>query len=321
MIIMNNEIAIRIENLNKEYVRGVKVLDHVSFDIMKGDIVGYLGPNGSGKTTTIKILTNLLLPTSGKAFINGIDVTREPKKALGSVGALIEVPGIYDYLTPNDLLTYFGKIHGMDKKKIEERIPVVLKKVKLQDWQYKKIGSFSTGMQRRLAISNAILHEPEILILDEPVIGLDPKGIKEIRMMIKQFQKDGMTIFLSSHLIHEVSETCDKVIFLDGSKILDYDTVDSFKNRLKAEKIDIKILGKLTEEDYARIKAFEFVEGFEIVNGIIRLGFDGRPVTSYRILQKLMNSGYKIASFSPQETDLEDYYVSVMSDERGVNNT
>lgn len=318
---MNEEIAIRIENLDKEYVKGVKVLDDVSFDIMKGDIVGYLGPNGSGKTTTIKVLTNLLLPTSGKAYIKGIDVTKNPKEALKPVGALIEVPGIYDYLTPNDLLTYFGKIHGMNQKKIEERIPQVLKKVKLQDWQDKKIGAFSTGMQRRLAISNAILHEPDILILDEPVIGLDPKGIKEIRMMIKQFQKDGMTIFLSSHLMHEVSETCDKVIFLDGSKILDYDDVDNFKGRMKAEKIDIKILGNLTDEDYAKIKAMKFVEELELVNGTIRINFNGKPAVSYFILQTLMEAGYKVASFSPEETNLEDYYVSVMSDEKGVNNT
>jgi len=315
---MDNEIAIRIENLDKEYVKGVKVLDNVSFDVMMGDIVGYLGPNGSGKTTTIKILTNLLMPTSGRAFIKGVDVTKNPKKALKPVGALIEVPGIYDYLTPNDLLAYFGKIRGMDSKKIDERIPEVLTKVKLQDWQYKKIGSFSTGMQRRLAIANAILHEPEILILDEPVIGLDPKGIKEIRDMIKQFQKDGITTLLSSHLMHEVSETCDKVIFLDGSKILDYATVDEIKSRLTAETITIKFMDAVTPELLANINAMEQVSSIGRKNGDVIIGFDGKDETSHNILAQLMKQDNKIASFAPEEANLEDFYVSVMSDEKGV---
>ncbi len=315
---MNKEIAIRIENLSKEYVKGVKVLDNISFDIMKGDIVGYLGPNGSGKTTTIKILTNLLTPTSGKAFINGIDATKNPKKALCSVGALIEVPGIYDYLTPNDLLAYFGKIRGMDKKKIGEIISEVLTKVKLQDWQYKKIGSFSTGMQRRLAIANSILHEPEILILDEPVIGLDPKGIKDIRDMIKQFQKDGITTLLSSHLMHEVSATCDKVIFLDGSKILDYATVDEIKSRMVAKSITIRFIDTVTPELLAQINAMEQVSNIDRKNGDVIIGFDGRDETSHNILAQLMKQGNKIASFAPEEANLEDFYVSVMSDEKGV---
>ncbi len=315
---MDSEIAIRIENLSKEYVKGVKVLDDVSFDVMKGDIVGYLGPNGSGKTTTIKILTNLLMPTSGKAFIKGIDVTKNPKQALCSVGALIEVPGIYDYLTPNDLLVYFGKIRGMEKKKINERIPEILTKVKLQDWQHKKIGSFSTGMQRRLAIANSILHEPEILILDEPVIGLDPKGIKDIRDMIKQFQKDGITTLLSSHLMHEVSETCDKVIFLDGSKILDYATVDDIKSRMVAKTITIKFLDTVSPEILAKLNAMELVSSIDRRNGDVIVGFDGSNETSHRILTQLMQHGYKVASFAPEEANLEDFYVSVMSDEKGV---
>ena len=317
--VRSEDYAIVIEGLDKEYVKGVKVLDNISFKVKRGDIVGYLGPNGSGKTTTIKILTNLLTPTSGRAFINGVDVTKNPKEAMKPVGALIEVPGIYDYLTPNDLLTYFGKIHGMDKAKIEERILEVLAKVKLQDWQHKKIGSFSTGMQRRLAIANAILHEPEILILDEPVIGLDPKGIKEIRMMIKQFQRDGITIFLSSHLMHEVSETCDSVIFLDGSKILAYDTVDNITKKMTMTTITLSTLNPLTDDILAKINALEKIGSVERKNGNLILGFDGNPETSNAILTQLMGMGLKISCFAPEVANLEDYYVSVMSDEKGVN--
>jgi len=310
--------AIEIRNITKEYVKGIKVLDNVSFSVKKGDIVGYLGPNGSGKTTTIKILTNLLKPTSGQAFINGIDANRNPKEALKSVGALIEVPGIYDYMTPHDVLTYFGKIRGMEPAKIDERIKVVLAKVKLQEWESKKIGSFSTGMQRRLAIANAILHEPEILILDEPVIGLDPKGIREIREMIKEFQMDGITTFLSSHLLQEVSETCDSVIFLNGSKILAYDTVENIQGRMAVTTIKVKFLSPISDEIIAKLNNMDAVSSVTRRNGDIIIGFDGKPETSHVILTQLMACGCKISSFAPEMANLEDFYVSVMSDERGV---
>jgi ABC-2 type transport system ATP-binding protein len=164
---MDTEYAIQIEDLTMEYSNGFKAVDNVSINVKRGDVVGYLGPNGAGKTTSIKILTNLLKPTSGHAYINGIDVNKRPKEALQSVGALIEVPGIYDYLTPREILTYFGKIHNMTKEKIDERIKEILKLVKLSDWEHKKTGSFSTGMLRRFGIAKAIFHNPEILIGDQ----------------------------------------------------------------------------------------------------------------------------------------------------------
>ena len=150
--------ALEIENLTKVYRNGYTALSDVSFKVGKGEIVGYLGPNGAGKTTTIKILTTLLKPSAGHAYVDGIDVNAEPQNALRNVGALIAVPGVYDYLTPHEMLTYFGKIHRIPKSRLKQRIVDVLKKVKLSDWEHKKIGSFSTGMARRLGIAKAMLH-------------------------------------------------------------------------------------------------------------------------------------------------------------------
>ncbi len=313
------EYAIEIENLEKCYVKDVKVLDNVSFAVKKGEIVGYLGPNGSGKTTTIKILTNLLSPTSGHAYINGIDVNKNPKEALKPVGALIEVPGIYDYLTPHDVLSYYGKVHGMERDRTDTRIEEVLKLVRLSDWEHKKLGTFSTGMQRRLAIATTILHEPEILILDEPAIGLDPKGMKEIRDMMKQLQREGATIFLSSHLLNEVSDTCDSVIFLDQTKIIAYDTVENIKNMVSVKRIEAKFLDQLSTDDLDRIGAIASVNEVEVANGRIHIGFDGKPETSHQILTKLISSGFRVSSYAPETVSLEDFYISIMSDERGVN--
>jgi ABC-2 type transport system ATP-binding protein len=317
-MVKSKEYAIETEGLAKIYNHDIKALDGVSIKIPRGEIVGYVGPNGSGKTTTIKILTNLIKPTVGKAYINGIDANKYPKEALCSVGALIEVPGIYDYLTPHEILTYFGKIYGMKKSDINNRIVEVLKMVKLSAWEEKKVGAFSTGMQRRFAIAKSFFHDPEILIMDEPVIGLDPKGIKEVRELIKSFQKQDKTIFLSSHLLNEVADTCDSVIFINDGKILTHDTVENITSSMQKNTIDVKFLKPLTNEEINRIKTFELITSLKIVNGTVQLDYDGTPQTSSKILSQLIGSGFNIVSYSPETVSLEDVYVSTMDDERGV---
>ena len=187
--------------------------------------MGYLGPNCAGKTTTIKILTSLLRPTGGKAFLNGIDVVRNPKEALASVGAVVETPQLYPQLTPMEILAYFGQLRGLDSNVIRERSVAVLEEVKMSDSANKRTGEFSTGMKQRVAIAQALLHDPSILILDEPTVGLDPRGMIEVRELIKQLKERDFTIFMSSHLLNEVQEVCDKVAIVDKGALLVYDTV------------------------------------------------------------------------------------------------
>jgi len=311
------ENAIEVEKIVKRF-GDFTAINGVSFKIKKGEIVGYLGPNGAGKTTTIKLLTNLLTPTSGHAYINGTDVNKNPTEALVPVGALIEVPGIYDYLTPHEMLTYFGKIYKMDKREINQRIKEVLGVVKLSDWENKKIVSFSTGMQRRLTIANTILHDPEILILDEPAIGLDPKGIKDVRDLLKQFKSEGMTVLLSSHLLHEVSDTCDRVIFLDRGNVITHGPIDEIMDRMVVETIEVKFLNSLSKEDVKKIKDIEGIHNLEMDGNIIKINFDGTSETSSKILIELIGRGFKVISYAPQKRELEDFYVSIMNDERGV---
>ena len=308
---------IEVKNLTKMF-NVFKALDNISFNVKGGEILGFVGPNGAGKTTTIKLLTNLLTPTSGHAYIKNIDVNKNPTKALLSVGSLIEVPGVYDYLTPHEMLTYFGKIHRMNKNEINQKIKEVLKIVKLSEWEHKKIGSFSTGMQRRLAIAKAILHSPDILILDEPVIGLDPRGIKDVRDMLKQFKRKEVTIFLSSHLLNEVRETCDRIIFLDAGKVITQGTIEDIMNRIKIDTIEVEFLNQLTEVDIKKIENILEINSFEKENGFFKIKFDGKPETSNTILTKLTKQGLKVVSFSTKKADLESFYVSIMNDEKGV---
>ncbi|HJX69879.1 MAG TPA: ABC transporter ATP-binding protein, partial [Dehalococcoidia bacterium] len=147
------EVTIEMRGLRKQYRNGVLALQNLDLEVFKGDCVGYLGPNGAGKTTTIKILANLIKPTSGNAYIYGLDVQKHPKEALCHTGFIIEVPGIYDYLTPMEMLSYLGKVRGMAKGEIEQRSKEVLETVRLSEWKYRRIGSFSTGMQRRFVIA------------------------------------------------------------------------------------------------------------------------------------------------------------------------
>jgi len=313
------EYAIRTENLAKTYGKTFKALDGVSLQIKRGEVVGYVGPNGAGKTTTIKILTGLIRPTSGHAYVNGMDVAAKPKDALRSIGALIEVPGVYDYLTPHEMLAYFGRVYGMRRDVIDRRIKETLELVRLPDWEHKKTGSFSTGMLRRLAIAKAILHKPDILILDEPVLGLDPKGIIEIRGLIRQFSSEGVTVFLSSHLLSEVAEVCDSVIFLDKGKVVSSDSVEGIGQRMDHGVVTVRFLRPLSGADIEKVKAIDLIRSVDVKNGTARLRYDGKPESSVQILRTLVSLNLDVVSYATEGVGLEEYYVSVMSDEKGVN--
>lgn len=308
--------AIKAENVVKKF-GDLTALKGVSFKVKKGDVVGYLGPNGAGKTTTIKLLTNLLSPTSGNLYIDEIDVNRNPQEALRRVGTLIEVPGMYGYLTPNELLTHFGKVYRMDDEKIERRIKKVLKTVRLQEWEHKKIEDFSTGMKRRLAIGLALLSDPQILLLDEPVMGLDPKGIKEIRELINSLSEKDITIFLSSHLLNEVSLTCDKVIFLFKGEIVVYDDVETIVGDAKHNRISVEFLDPLSEDEIDSLKTLKYIDKIRVDGNKVRIYNSGKKERMHKILTSLIDEGFEVVSFSYEKKDLEDLYISLAGESEG----
>lgn len=314
-------MIIETNNLVKKFGDGITAVDGVSFGIRRGEVVGYLGPNGAGKTTTIKIITNLIKPTAGSAYINGINVNSNPKEALKNVGSLIGVPGVYSYLTPAEVLRYFGKLYRMSKQGIEERIEEVLDMVNLSDWKDSKIGTFSTGMERRLAIAKSILHKPSILILDEPVLGLDPEGIKEIRELIKSFQKKDVTVFLSSHLLDEVSRVCDSVIFLYDGQVVEKNSVKKIDEIMKQYRlINIELLNPISKSGLKDLRDIEVIDEVEKrdENEIRVMKKDGDPVSTADILKKFVEHDFDIVSYSPEKSNLEDFYVSLMDEEEGA---
>jgi len=224
--------CIVIEDLTKYYNKFL-ALEKLTMRVPEKENIGLLGPNGAGKSTTLKILCGLLRPRSGKAYIEGIDVVKEPEKALSRIGAIIETPEFYSYLTPEDTLSYFGRLRGMKGEGLKKRIKEVIKLVGLEKWGNVQIAKFSRGMKQRLGLAQALLHDPSVLILDEPSLGLDPRGVVEFREIIKGAGTQ-KTVFFASHQLVEVSQICTKVAIINNGKLLAYDSIAELEKKYQS---------------------------------------------------------------------------------------
>ena len=238
--------AISIKGLTKTF-GDIAAVDNLTLDVPKGSAFAFLGPNGAGKSTTLKILTSLIKPTSGEAHFFNINALEEPHEALLQIGAVVESAEFYPSLTPSETLDYFGRLRGMNSDKISRNSNKFLKLVGLNNWSDKKIGTFSRGMKQRLAIAQALLHEPPILLLDEPTFGLDPRGMVEIRNVFKDLTKEGKTIFFSSHLIGEIEEICDTLAIIDKGQVLFSDTMKNIMKKFKTDDLEEIYLKTITE--------------------------------------------------------------------------
>lgn len=310
------DAPIVIENLTKEF-NSFKAVDALNLTIKKKSFLGFLGPNGAGKTTTIKILTNMLSATSGRAFLNGIDVTEDPKRALAGVGAVVETPEFYPYLTPIETLSYLGTLRGMSKGEIERRSREVLEIVKLTEWANKRIGKFSKGMKQRLAIAQALLHEPSVLVLDEPTSGLDPRGMVEVRNILKELKKGDYTIFMSSHLLNEVQEVCESVALIDRGKLLLHDTVSSLISKTRVKDIEVRVLQSLDGYMVDRIAHFDGVISVDpLGDRQLKIAFDGDEQMQAKLLTDIQALGLRVVSFRETGVALESLYMSLIKDSR-----
>ncbi len=234
---------IKVKDLTKRYARTVAV-DQISFQVEKGQIVGFLGPNGAGKTTTMRILTCFLPPSAGTASVAGFDVLEQPLEVKKRIGYLPETPPIYPEMETLGYLRFVGKLKGLSGADLEKRVDYVCERCAIADVKTKLLGKLSKGYRQRVGLAQAIIHNPDVLILDEPTAGLDPKQINETRDLIKDLAGEH-TIILSTHILPEVEQTCEQVIIINKGKLVATDSVRNLRARARgAESVLIEIAGR-----------------------------------------------------------------------------
>jgi len=232
---------IRTENLTKEY-NGNCVVDHLNLEIKEGEVFGFLGPNGAGKSTTILMLTGMIEPTEGICMIDGIDVARNPLKAKEVIGYLPEDVGFYGNMTGKQNLDYFARFYGISPDGREERIDHLLELVRL-DSVTQTVGGYSRGMNQRLGLAQALLNDPEVVILDEPTANLDPEGVAQFRKIIRKISDEGKTIFICSHILSEIKQVCKTLGILSQGKLVAQGTTEEVEEQLREQSnIPMKII-------------------------------------------------------------------------------
>jgi len=307
--------AIEIENLTKTYQDFVAV-DSLTLNVEKNRFVGFLGPNGAGKSTTIKMLTNLTRATSGMANINGIDVVTDPKKALAEVGAVVETPEFYPYLTPNKSLEYIAKLRGMRNEEIRQRSSEVLELVKMEDEREKKIGTFSKGMKQRVAIAQALMFDPSVIILDEPTSGLDPRGMVEVREILLGLKERDLTVFMSSHLLNEVYGLCDSVAMMNHGKLLLNKSVDELRKGVEVSRIQVETVRKIDDGHVKQIRELANVVDIEVShNNKFVVEFKGKG-EDRNLLLRAIDKDLNVIEFSETGNPLEELYMGLIKESR-----
>ena len=258
---------ITVNQLTKRYARTTAV-DHVSFEVQKGQIVGFLGPNGAGKTTTMRMLTCFFPPTSGSATVAGFDVLEQPLEVKKRIGYLPETPPLYPEMETREYLAFVGRLKGLTGANLNKQVDYVCERCAVADVKNKLLGKLSKGYRQRVGLAQAIIHNPDVLILDEPTAGLDPKQINETRDLIKSLAGDH-TIILSTHILPEVEQTCEQVVIINKGKLVATDSVHNLQNRARgAESILLELAARSGELDRTAVE-----KRLGQINGISRVQF------------------------------------------------
>jgi len=307
--------SIEAVNLSKQY-NSFTAVSNLNLKIEGTKCVGFLGPNGAGKTTTLKMFTDLIRPSSGEALINGVNVRSQKKKALESVGTLIETPEIYPSLTPREALMMIAEIRGVPSDERKKRIEEALSEVRMDEWINKRVGKFSKGMKQRICIASAILSDPTVVLLDEPTLGLDPRGMSEVREIIRSLKSKKRLIFMSSHILSEVSDVCDEVAMIDHGKLIVYDTIANIAAKVTGGEniVEVELRRPIEPELMDKINAaLRGVKSTEKKGErTFRITFSGGVDAQERILAGIVKMNIGIISYKPAASELEDAYLKLI---------
>jgi ABC-2 type transport system ATP-binding protein len=299
---------IQTQELTKYYGE-VKAVDHLNLTVKEGEIYGFLGPNGAGKTTTLLMLMGLTVPTSGTATVGGHDIIKDSREVRRIAGLLPEGVGYYEDLTAKQNLKYIGQLNDLPTSEIEKRSTDFLEVVGLTKWENTKVEKFSRGMKQRLGIAEVLIKKPKIAFFDEPTIGLDPQGTKEIRDVLIGLNKEQrLTVLLSSHLLYEVQQTCQKVGIIREGRLVAADTIENLSNRLSRKEKMIEFeLSEITPDLIREIKNIKGVMSVDQEN--LKLYVHMENDSSKEISETIMKHGATILLMKPKEYNLEEIFL------------
>ena len=314
---------IKVTDLTKRYARTTAV-DHISFQVEKGQIVGFLGPNGAGKTTTMRMLTCFLPPTAGTATVAGFDVLEKPLEVKKRIGYLPETPPLYPEMATDEYLKFVGRMKGLSGADLAKRVDYACERCAVVDVKYKLLGRLSKGYRQRVGLAQAIIHNPDVLVLDEPTAGLDPKQINETRDLIKGLAGDH-TIILSTHILPEVEQTCEQVIIINQGKLVATDSVRNLQARARgAESVLVEVAGRNGSLEPATVQ-----QKLEQVSGVSRVSckqqVDTRAtfeVESQKgslvrgdLARAVVESGWDLNELRPASMSLEEIFLQLTGSE------
>jgi ABC-2 type transport system ATP-binding protein len=307
---------VRTEGLVKRY-DGTLAIAGVDLEVAAGEIFGLVGPNGAGKSTTLKILATLLMPSAGHAEIAGWSVTRNPDEVRRVLGFMPDSFGVYDDMKVWEYLDFFARCYGIEPAGRRRMIGDLLELVDLADKREAYVQTLSRGMQQRLCLAHALVHDPDVLLLDEPASGLDPRARVELRELLRELRSLGKTILISSHILPELEELCTSVAIIDRGTVLAQGRVTDIERRLRfGAVLRVRLLGEHDELEGHRLRFAadpDVATAVILEDGTIELGFRGDDAASARLLAQSVSAGMPIVSFARAASDLEELFLQVTS--------
>jgi ABC-2 type transport system ATP-binding protein len=311
--------VIEVQHLTKRYGR-VTAVDDVSFRVERGEILGFLGPNGAGKTTTMRVLTGYMPATSGRAIVAGFDVFEQPLEAKRRTGYLPETPPLYPEMTVREYLTFVSEIKGVPSGERRARVDGSMEKARVTDMAGRHCGKLSKGYRQRVGLAQALIHNPDVLILDEPTAGLDPKQIIETRELIKHLAGDH-TIILSTHILPEVSQTCQRVVIINRGRVVAVDTPDNLTRRLSGSEtmyLQVDGAGEAAGPALAALAGVNRVSEVDRQGGLVGYEIESEPGRDVRrdLARAVVGAGWGLLELRPVRMSLEDIFLQLTTEER-----
>ncbi|QDX94560.1 ABC transporter ATP-binding protein [Brevibacillus laterosporus] len=301
---------IQTQNLSKQYGK-FEALKNVNLSIQKGRVYGFIGPNGAGKSTTMMILATLLPATSGKAYVGGYDVEKEPKEVKQLLGYMPDFFGVYDNLKATEYLDFYARAYNIPARNRSNLIADLLDLVNLSNKADAYVDHLSRGMKQRLGLARCLVHNPEVLILDEPASGLDPRARIEMREILKKLQGMGKTILISSHILPELAELCDEIGVIEKGQLIANGAVNEVSTETRGISImQLKTLGNLELAEQILL-ASPFVKRLDNKNSHFRFHFTGSPEEKVVLLQQLMQANVPVTHFADSQENLEDVFLAI----------